>query len=123
MESATDFVRDGSGRSVAGVDYPRTFQEMDEWFRTGAVAATVTSLGARQVVAHEHHAAHHHSEREHVHHAAREHPHSDESHDSHYHHRHDDYDDHHHNCVHTGEVDPQTRHSKQECRDHEGILR
>ncbi len=36
MESATDFVRDGSGRPVAGVDYPRTFQEMDEWFRSDA---------------------------------------------------------------------------------------
>jgi len=36
MESATDFVRDGSGHPVAGVDYPRTFQEMDEWFRSDA---------------------------------------------------------------------------------------
>ena len=36
MYSATNFVRDGSGRPVAGVDYPRTFQEMDEWFRSDA---------------------------------------------------------------------------------------
>ena len=36
MESVTYFVRDGSGRPVAGVGYPRTIQEMDEWFWSDA---------------------------------------------------------------------------------------
>ncbi len=89
---------------------------------TGSVAVTIASLGARQSFAHSHghHGAHHHHKTAHDHHAAKDHRHGEEPHDSHYHHDHDDNGDHHHNCRLTGEVDAQSGHHKQECRDHNG---
>ena len=91
---------------------------------TGAMVATVSSLGARQSFAGGHgalhHAAHHQHEKAHVHHAAKEHRHDEEPQDSNYHHRHDDYGDHHHDCRLTGKIDAQTGHHRQECQDHDG---
>ena len=93
--------------------------------QSGALVATVASLGARRGFTHghgsAHHAAHHHHEKAHEHHAAKDHRHDEARHDSHYHHDHDGYGDHHHSCRHMEDIDPQTGHHRQECQDHDGI--
>ena len=86
---------------------------------TGAVAATVASLGARQGFAHGHHSEHHNHEEEHEHHSSNDHKHDETQQDSHYHHSHDDHDDHHHDCRNSS-VDAQTGHHRQGCVGHDG---
>ena len=89
----------------------------------GTAAASITGLHVSLGFAHSHgghHAAHHHHQKAHVHHSGRKHQHSEKHYDSHYHHTHDDYDEHHHDCRFNGEVDAQTGHHKQECREHDG---
>ena len=88
---------------------------------TGALVATVVSLGASQgsdlsdfvyqphdvnVGIEDFHSAHEH---QHV-----------DRHDAHYHHTHADAGSHHHNCRATGNTDAQTGNQMLECQDHDG---